>query len=265
MQQNELLAIFEELAPTALAAPWDNSGLQIASEREEIQHIAVSLDPSLESVQKALDIEADLIYTHHPILLSPKYINKLEDSYFKIVSLLIKNDVSLYAAHTNLDSMPIAFWLADALGLVEREFLEPTGIIDEVKRGIGVCGKLVKPLARKEFIHTICSLIPHTRPFFQLGNLPDFIHHIAICGGSGSSLLDEAKKFGADCLITGDTKYHTALDLTQEIKPFAVIEVGHHSLEEEMMRRFCFILEKRLPELRISFIESQDPFIQIME
>lgn len=265
MQQNELLAIFEELAPTALAAPWDNSGLQIASEKKEIKHIAVSLDPSLESVQTALNIEADLIYTHHPILLSPKYLNNLDDNYFKTVSLLIKNDISLYSAHTNLDSMPIAFWLADELNLIEREILEPTGTINEVKYGIGICGKLTKPLAKNEFMQKICSLIPHSRPFFQLGSLPDTIKSVAICGGSGSSLLEEAKNFGADCLITGDTKYHTALDLTQEVKPFAIIDVGHHSLEEEMMRRFCKILEQRLPELRITFIKSHDPFIQIME
>ena len=265
MQQKELLAIFEELAPTALAAPWDNSGLQIASERKEITHIAVSLDPSPELVQKALDIEADLIYTHHPILLSPKYLNNLEDNYFKVVSILMKNNISLYSAHTNLDSMPIAFWLADEFNLIEREILEPTGIINEVKYGIGICGKLTIPLKKQEFLKKIYSFIPHTRPFFQLGSLPDIIKNVALCGGSGSSLLEEAKKFGADCLITGDTKYHTALDLTQETKPFAIIDVGHHSLEEEMMRRFCFILKKRLPELRISFIKSQDPFIQIME
>ena len=122
MLQTELLACFEELAPLALAAPWDNSGLQIAAHRDEINHIAVTLDPCPESVQKALAIKADCIFTHHPLLLSPKYLNNLDDIYYKTASLLIKNDIPLYSAHTCLDSMPAAFWLADEFELVNRKF-----------------------------------------------------------------------------------------------------------------------------------------------
>mgnify|MGYP001026331637 FL=1 len=265
MLQNELLACFEELAPVALAAPWDNSGLQIAAHRDEINHIAVTLDPCPESVQKALAIKADLIFTHHPLLLSPKYLNNLDDTYYKTASLLIKNDIPLYSAHTCLDSMPVAFWLADEFGLTNRKILEPTGEIENIQYGIGVCGELASPLFSDTFYTKLCKFLPHTRPFFSIGKLPESIKSIALCGGSGSSLMDEAKNFGADCLITGDTKYHTALDLTQESKDFAIIEVGHHSLEEEMMKRFALILQKRLPGLRISFIPSKDPFIQIME
>lgn len=263
--QNELLACIKELAPESLAAPWDNSGLQIAARRDEITHIAVTLDPCPESVQKALSIKADFIFTHHPLLLSPKYLNRLEDNYYRVASLLIKNDIPLYSAHTSLDSMPVAFWLADEFKLTNRKILEPTGIINDVQYGIGVCGELETPLLAKDFYKKLCQNLPHTRPFFCIGTLPDSIKSIAICGGSGSSLLNEARNFGADCLITGDTKYHTALDLTQECKDFAILEVGHHSLEEEMMKRFSLLLQQKLPEVRISFIPSKDPFIQIME
>lgn len=265
MQQNDFLALIEELAPKALAAPWDNSGLQIAGTRKEISHVAVALDPSPESVRKALDIRADFIFTHHPILLSPKYLNNLEDNYFKVASLLLKNDVALYAAHTTLDSMPIAFWLADEFQAEKKHILEPAGVIGDIQYGIGIAAVLPNPLPKKDFLQKLCKLIPHTRPFFQIGTLPETIKTIAVCGGSGSSLLKEAKNFGADCLITGDTKYHTALDLTQECTDFAILEVGHHSLEEEMMKRFSALLQKKLPNIRVSFIPSEDPFIQIME
>ena len=161
--------------------------------------------------------------------------------------------------------MPVAFWLADEFKLTNRKILEPTGIINDVQYGIGVCGELETPLLAKDFYKKLCQNLPHTRPFFCIGTLPDSIKSIAICGGSGSSLLNEARNFGADCLITGDTKYHTALDLTQECKDFAILEVGHHSLEEEMMKRFSLLLQQKLPEVRISFIPSKDPFIQIME
>lgn len=269
MLQSEVLAILEELAPTALAAPWDNSGMQIAAGRKEIRHIAVSLDPSPESVRKALDIEADFIFTHHPILLSPKYLNNLEDNYYKVASLLLKNDIPLYSAHTCLDSMPVAFWFIEELekefAAVKKNILEPTGVIDGKEYGIGICAEFASPIPQQVLFEKLCRLIPHTRPFFRIGELPPEVKCIAICGGSGSSLLAEAQKFGAQCLITGDTKYHTALDTVQENKNFALIEVGHHSLEEEMMRRFSVILQEKIPQAKISFIPSQDPFIQIME
>lgn len=265
MLQTKLLAVLEELAPKALAAPWDNSGLQIAGNRPDIQHIAVCLDPSPESVRKALAIKADFIFTHHPVLLSPKYLNNLDDNYYKVASLLIKNDIPLYSAHTCLDSMPAAFWLADEFTLTARKILEPTGTIEGTEYGIGICGTLPRALPKETFLQKLCRVIPHSRPFFQIGALPDTIKNIAVCGGSGSSLLEEAKNFGADCLITGDTKYHTALDLAESDAGFAIIEVGHHSLEEEMMKRFSAVLQEKLPQLRISFIPSTDPFIQITE
>lgn len=265
MQQSELLAVLEELAPKTLAAPWDNSGLQIAGDRAEITHIAVCLDPTPELIRKALTLKANFIFTHHPILLSPKYLNNLEDSYYKIASLLLKNDIPLYAAHTCLDSMPAAFWLADEFALEQRKILEPTGTIEGTEYGIGICGTLKTPLAKTEFLQKLCSALPHSRPLFQIGTLPDTVKTIALCGGSGSSLYETAKNFGADCLITGDTKYHTALDISQDNANFAILEVGHHSLEEEMMKRFSRTLQEKLPQLRISFIPSADPFIQITE
>ncbi|MDE5682132.1 MAG: Nif3-like dinuclear metal center hexameric protein, partial [Mailhella sp.] len=168
-------------------------------------------------------------------------------------------------AHTSLDSMRIAFWLADEFHLINRKILEPTGIIDTVQYGIGVCGELQPPLPTEDFFAKLCREIPHTRPFFNIGKPPRMIKKIAICGGSGSALFEEAQNFGADCLITGDTKYHTALNVSRQNTDFAIIEVGHHSLEEEMMRRFTLLLQEKLPKVRISFISSKDPFIQIME
>ena len=268
MDQADLLALFEELAPTALAAPWDNSGLQVASDRKEIHHIAISLDPSPESVQKALTAGADFIFTHHPLKLSPSYPNVL-DVYHKILSLLFSSNVPLYSAHTNLDSTKTAQWLADELGLVDRNIIEVTGSHQNgVEAGIGVVGSLPHALDSTKFTTIIQNLIPHTHPFSCVGKLPKIIHRIGMCPGSGSSLMDDAQKLGAEVFITGDTKYHSALDATQIFynkNPLCLIDVGHFSLEEEMMRRFSLMLSKKLQDIRVTFIPANDPFSQITE
>lgn len=268
MNQADLLVLFEELAPTAFAAHWDNSGLQVASDRKEVHHIAISLDPSPESVQKALSAGADFIFTHHPLKLSPCYPNKL-DAYHKVLSLLFTHNVPLYSAHTNLDSIKIARWLADELCLIDRAIIEPVSSLhDGEEAGLGVVGTLVRSLSSTEFIDTIQKLIPHTCPFSCVGKLPKMIKRIGICPGSGSSLIEDAQKLGAEVFITGDIKYHSALDATQMLydqNPLCLIDVGHFSLEEEMMRRFSLILSKKLKDVCITFIPANDPFSKITE
>ena len=268
MDQADLLALFEELAPTALAAPWDNSGLQVASDKKEIKHIAISLDPSPESVQNALTAGADFIFTHHPLLLSPSYPNRL-DAYHKVLSLLFVHNVPLYSAHTNLDSIEVARWLANDLSLIDRNIIEVTGSLKNGEdAGIGVVGSLKNGMECETFIKKIQSLIPHTHPFSCVGKLPNTIKRIGICPGSGSSLLDDAQKLGAEVFITGDTKYHSALDATQIFynkNSLCLIDVGHFSLEEEMMRRFSLLLKEKLKDVRVTFIPANDPFSEITE
>ena len=87
------------------------------------------------------------------------------------------------------------------------------------------------------------------------GPCPESIRRVAYCTGSGSSLLEEARAAGADIFITGDVKYHTALD-TQ----LCLFDVGHHSLEEEMMRRAAIHLQHACPMLEVVFVPSASPF-----
>ncbi len=273
MYQKELLTYLEEFIPLNLATSWDNSGLQVASLEKDIRHLAVALDPCVRSVEKALALGADFIFTHHPLSLSPRLPSRL-DAYHKILSLLFKNDVSLFAAHTNLDSLPVAHWLADELGLLERNFLEVTGEYQELPAGIGCVGSLAQKTASEEFIKKVQKLVPHSANFNLAGKLPEFIEKVAICGGSGSSLVPVAEKFGADIFITGDVKYHSALDVMDSLDAFdanygqkfpCFLDVGHFSLEEEMMRRFSLMLQEKLDNVRVSFISANDPFLNITE
>lgn len=272
MQQSRLIALIEETAPLALAASWDKSGIQVASPRAEIAHLAVSLDPTPDSVSAAVELGADMLLTHHPLALSPRHPDRL-DGYRQTLALLLSRDMPHYAAHTSLDANPFgpSAWLPDELGLTGRATLEATGTARlpdgrEIAGGFGCVGDLPEALAPEAFFAKLGALLA-IRPALHaslIGTLPERVRRVALCTGSGSSLAEAAFRQGADIYLTGDFKYHPALDLawvdTGAPRPFAVLDVGHFSLEEEMTRRFASLIRERADGLRVSFIPGRDPF-----
>ncbi len=119
--------------------------------------------------------------------------------------------------------------------------------------GFGIIGTLPTPLTPQDFIKRLAHITGGTS-WTNCGPCPDTIQTVAYCTGSGSSLAKAAFARGADVFITGDVKYHTALDSTGYI-----MDVGHFLLEEEMMRRFAKELQNAAPELDITFLPAQDP------
>ncbi|MDE5879325.1 MAG: Nif3-like dinuclear metal center hexameric protein, partial [Desulfovibrio sp.] len=86
------------------------------------------------------------------------------------------------------------------------------------------------------------------------GPVPERVERVAYCTGSGSSLWREALASGAQLFITGDVKYHTALETR-----IAILDVGHHSLEEEMMRRMGLLVAAMFDGLEVIFVTSASP------
>ena len=276
MKQSELIALIERTAPLAIAAPWDKSGVQIASARQDINRLAVCLDPTPESIRIALSEGAEMILAHHPLTLEGRFTDQL-DSYHEVLSLVFRADVLLYSAQTSLDANPLGpvSWLADELGLcripssdtkdgeaahgmpLPLTVLEQTGTMERggssYACGFGVVGDCAVDITPEELKKMLALWLVGSCPRLA-GTLPERIRRIAICPGSGSSLAPEAAACGADLLITGDLKYHAALDL-----PLPVLDVGHFSLEEEMMRRFALQLKENVSDVAVQFVPAQDP------
>lgn len=256
---DELVKKIEETAPLRNAAAWDKSGLQVASTKSEIQTLAVCLDPTPASVTKALAVGADCILSHHPLTLSPSLPSRLDD-YHHVLRLLLGRDVALYAAHTSLDTNPAGpvGWLADELHLSETHVLEPLSEGDARSQfGYGLVGNLSSALAWADFLVLL-------KPFVDLdmasvcGEIPSRVRRVAYCTGSGASLYKFAQDALADVYITGDIKYHAALVATR-----AILDVGHHVLEEEMMRRMALCLQQNNFDLKVVFIPSSSPFRRV--
>ncbi len=251
----EIIEVIEKVAPPSLAASWDNCGIQVASLKADIKCMAVCLDPSPTSIDSAINSGADFVLSHHPLLIEGRLPSKI-DHYHQVLRLLFKNDVALYAAHTSLDINPQGpvGWLANALKLKNCQVLEPVGEFDSgTIAGYGLVGDLEQQI---NYIQLLNILKEHMDigPASLCGEVPNIIRRVAYCTGSGSSFMSKAFAKQADIFITGDVKYHSALET-----PICTLDVGHHSLEEHMMYKFSLELIKLLPKIEVKFIASTSP------
>lgn len=254
---SDIIGQIEKYAPLFLAASWDKSGIQVASGRREVSCLAVLLDPTPFALQKAMENGAEMVLSHHPLTMEPRYLDTL-DSYHAAVSLLLRNDVPLYSAHTSLDANldgPVS-WLAGELDLVSLVPLEETAPPlpgGTLPCGFGFCGNLPQPMPYGVFLINLGEVLEVTR-WNACGAVPETVRRVACCPGSGSSYAQIAFALGADVLITGDVKYHSALE-----SPLRMLDVGHFCLEHTMMRLFAEQLAREMPDIAVTFFPSHDP------
>ena len=254
----ELIRRIEATAPLAAAALWDKSGVQIAARREKVTHLAVMLDPTLPLLHEALDRGADMVLSHHPLAMQPRFLDTLGD-FHSIAGLLLSRDVCLYSAHTSLDanlSGPAA-WLADALALTGRAALEPVAPHPDAQSpmpyGFGLVGDLPEPMPYAAFTAELARILDKSA-WNAAGTAPQTVRRVAYCPGSGSGMTEAAQKAGADLFITGDVKYHAALDAR-----IRVLDVGHFVLEDAMLRLFAEALQNDLPQITVTYFPAWDP------
>lgn len=256
MKYNTIISKVEEIAPLSVAAPWDMSGVQLASTQEEISCLAVCLDPTPQSVYKAIELGADMIISHHPLGLKPRFPDVV-DNYYTVLKLLFSNNILLYSAHTSLDANlhGPASWLADVLELSECCVLEPVHTFEGgyPQYGFGRIGHFSSPIPVENFYQHIHPWLEMSVPRL-IGKLPSQIYKVAFCPGAGASYANEAARQEADIFITGDVRYHQALEFS-----LPVLDVGHFCLEEEMMRRFSQYLQGVLLDVTVVFVPAQDP------
>lgn len=239
----DVMNILDKIAPFALAEKWDNSGLQVGSYEQVIKKILVALDPTFEAISRASSTGAQLLLTHHPLLFGDVLCLDLDAYPGDVIGEAIKNNIAIIAAHTNLDSakMGINHHLAQELGLVDVEVLEPKELDDEEGYGIGVIGNLANAVD----LLSASSLVKNTLGLETvkiLGANESKVERIAIVGGSGRDYIKIAVQKNADLLITGDIGHHAAL--TAKTLNINIIDAGHFSTERAALAGFIKSLEE---------------------
>jgi len=125
----DVFHVMEEWAPQSLAYDWDNVGLQIGSYESPARKIMITLDVLEPVVDEAIEKDIDLIIAHHPLLFKPLKEINVDTPEGRIASKLMQNNITVYAAHTNLDiaSGGVNDMLCDALGIEPQDILVPSG------------------------------------------------------------------------------------------------------------------------------------------
>lgn len=260
MKVTDILSAIEKMANPHFQANWDKSGMQVASSRKDIFFVGVFLDPTPALVSEAINAGADFLLCHHPLSLKPRLPGKL-DALHEVLRLLLSNRIALYAAHTSLDvnlAGP-AGWLGRELKLQKRQPLERLNIPgNDNQYGYGECGVLEQALNSGSLVEWVMELLGIDCADFTGSEIGAKCSKIAYCGGSGAAFIAAAKDLNADLYITGDIKYHAAIEAE-----IPVLDVGHHCIEEKMMQVFADWLKKELPEITVRFFPSHAPFRRI--
>jgi dinuclear metal center YbgI/SA1388 family protein len=241
--------IMEQYAPLILKEDYDNVGLMVGDKDAQVTKILIALDCTLDVICEAKDKGCNLILTHHPLLfIKPKTITS-DTLVGKKIIQLIKNDINVYASHTNLDSVKggLNDIATEILGFSEYKVMEPTTIsgYNNGDNGIGRIVTLENPVALMDLCEKVKESF-NAEYIRYVGEDNRLIKTIAIINGSGEDFFEISKTFQVDCIITGDTKYHGASDLQEE--GIALIDAGHFITEWTPFKLFAKILETQLRE-----------------
>jgi dinuclear metal center YbgI/SA1388 family protein len=230
----EVNAIAETLWPMDGTESWDAPGLLSGDPAAGVTHIHLAVDAVLSTVDEALELGADLMLVHHPLLL--RGVTTVAEDRYKGAALarLIRGGCALIAAHTNADVVETgtSAALADRLGLVNTVPIVPGTI---PSRGIGRAGTLPEPTTLGHLARRLGEILPATAGGIRVsGNYDATVSAVALCGGAGDSLLGASAVMDADVYITSDLRHHPASEFRENAQlrggP-ALIDVSHWASE----------------------------------
>lgn len=277
MKALEISSLIERFAPTRLAASWDNVGWQVGDRYQDVRGVLLAVDFSQDVLEEALALRSDLIITHHPFLFRPLSKIDLSDRVGSLIGSLIRNEISLYAAHTNLDVAPegVSFALADRLGLKGIRSLrlleeaaavhqgDPTEVLSlanaEERLGWGAIGETEEPITTEAMVALVQDRLGPLTVRVVKGNNQNH-HRIAVCGGSGSDFIHDAS-LKATLFITSDVKYHQAQECAD--LGLTLIDIPHFNGEKPVLDTLSRHLRKHLQlPVYVSKV-STSPFVNI--
>ena len=249
MRVRDIINVIEEFAPSSIQEGWDNSGLCIGSPDDEVTSILLALDCTPELIDEAVGCGADMIVTHHPLIFSGLKKISSDDLVGRAVIKAIKNGISIYAAHTNADKVlsGVSGAMARRLGLENVSILADEGD----GTGLGVVGTLPQPLTSRQAMDLVkekfgLKVVKSSKP------VEGPVTKVAMCGGSGASLIKAAQKAGAQLYISGDISYHNFF--TQN--DFMIMDIGHYESEIDIVEILFSLIKKNFPTFAVRITQN---------
>ena len=249
MKVKDIIKVVEEFAPLSIQEGWDNSGLCVGSPEDEVTSVLLALDCTPALVDEAMACGADMIVTHHPLIFSGLKKISPDDMIGEAVIKAIRAGISIYAAHTNADKVieGVSGAMAAKLGLRNVAILDEDGD----GTGLGAVGDLPQPMTSEEALALVkekfgLKVVKSSAPISAM------ISRVAVCGGSGGSLIGAARKSGAQLYISGDISYHNFFTPDG----FMIMDIGHYESEIEIVDILFSLIKKNFPTFAVRITQN---------
>ncbi len=242
MKLSEILEILEQFAPAETAEEWDNVGLQIGRDGEEIEKILVCLDFTADVLEQAIQGGFQMIVTHHPVIFKP--LAKLTNPLFLKA---VRHNICVYSGHTNVDA---------AQGGVNDVLAARLGLENVTADGILRTGTLKESMSETAFAKYVCEKLQV--PAVRTVPLKKEIQKVGLVGGAGSDFMESAKAQSCDAYVTGEVSYHAAQ--TAEQMDLFLVCAGHFETEAPIARALTEMLNQKLKGAKAECAVLQNPF-----
>ena len=237
MLVQDVFNFIASLAPYETQDSFDNSGLLVGDPSWEVRGIHIAMDVTSSVLDEAVAHGANLIVTHHPMMFSARKRLVETDSEARLLCRMIRHEIALIAAHTNLDQAP------DGINDVLAQTIGLTNITGE---GYVRIGELPAPTTAEAFARQSGEAL---RAVVRImGNPAQEIRRVAVTSGAGSDSVKDALALGADAFLTGEAKHHHALEAAES--GMIVFEAGHHATEEPGIFALADALQNHLNALQ---------------
>ena len=259
MKIKEVIKALERFAPLPLQESWDNAGLQVGLTEAEVSGALLCLDITEQIVDEAVRKGCNLIVSHHPLIFRKLARITGEDYVQRSVMKALACGITILSMHTNMDNARggVNFKMAEKMGLSNVRFMNPR-TVEGIECGSGVIGEWAEPLAADDFVLLLKRRFGvECVQCNQLLRRP--ISKVAMCGGAGAFLLDEAVASGADAFVTGEMHYHEFFGHEQQIQ---IAVIGHYQSEQYTSEVFKAIIEKECEGVECHIAETcTDPIM----
>ena len=238
---------------------YDNVGFLLGNPEAECNGVLVAVDVTDAVIEEAREKGANLIVTHHPMIFGGVKRITPKDATGRHIIKLIKNDMAVYAAHTNLDNLKdgVNGILAQELGLTECHILRQMAGQPSPEVGAGMVGSLPYPMPTQAFLEQVKVCLG--LPMLRVSDIASpAVSRVAICGGAGSFLIGDAIRQNADIYLTGDMKYH---DFQRAEGRITLVDIGHFESEQFSKELIYSIISKKFSNFACFISERGKSFV----
>jgi len=263
MSQVFVKDVFRELnriVPVTMAMEFDNVGLLVGRSEGLVSKVLIALDITDAVIEEAIELGAELIVAHHPMIFSPLKRVTDGDQVGRKILKLVGHDIAAICMHTNLDSVQggVNDELAKLVGLSNAEILMPCGELDGVSYGLGRVGNLPVSVTMAEFLVRVKEALGSEGLRYYDAGRP--VSRVAVMGGSGSEQLRDAIQHGCDTYVVGEAKYSAFLEARE--LGVNLVEADHFCTEDVICEPLGKMILEAFPTLAVMISERHNQTVR---